>query len=357
MDNLKSRNDYVSGNIESLIKTALIFLVIYACFLIFMPFLIPVVWAIIIAVAVYPIHLKLMKIIRHKSGLSATVISLILLAILIIPTIMFLDSLIVSMQALADQLKGGTFSVPPPPDSVGDWPVVGKSIEGTWLFFTNNLTAALDKFKPQILSMGEWLLSAISGLVGGVFIFILSIIIAGILLTNSNGGYKLATNVFTRLVGSKGKEMVDNSKKTISSVIYGVIGTAVIQSTIISIGFFVADVPGAPILSVLVLFLAIVQVPVLLIVLPVIIYMFTIMTGTGATIFALWSILGGLSDNFFKPMLLGRGMEIPMLVILIGSIGGMMLLGITGLFIGAVVLALGYQLFQIWSEIDPSENQ
>ena len=136
--------------------------------------------------------------------------------------------------------------------------------------------------------MGEWLLSAISGLVGGVFIFILSIIIAGILLTNSNGGYKLATNVFTRLVGSKGKEMVDNSKKTISSVIYGVIGTAVIQSTIISIGFFVADVPGAPILSVLVLFLAIVQVPVILIVLPVIIYMYTIMTGTGATIFALW---------------------------------------------------------------------
>jgi len=357
MDNLKPRKDYVSGNIESLIKTALIFFVIYACFLIFKPFLIPVVWAIIIAVAVYPIHLKLMKLMRNKSGLAAAAISLILLAILIVPTIMFMDSLIVSIQDLADQLKGDTFSVPPPPDSVGEWPVVGKSIEGTWLFFTNNLTAAIEKFKPQILSIGEWLLSAISGLVGGVFIFIISIIIAGVFLSNSGGTYKLAINIFSRLVGSKGKEMVDNSKKTISSVVNGVIGTALIQTIIVSAGFFVADVPGAPVLSVVVLFMAIVQIPVILVVLPVIIYMFTIMSGTGATLFALWSILGGLSDNFFKPMLLGRGMQIPMLVILIGSIGGMMLMGITGLFIGAVVLSLGYQLFQIWSEIDPVENQ
>lgn len=356
MDNLKSKNDHVSNNIESFIKTALIFFIIYACFLIFKPFLIPVVWAIIIAVAVYPLHLKLMKIMSNKSGLSATLISLLLLAILIVPTIMFLDSLIVSMQDLSGKLQEGSFSVPPPPDNVAEWPVVGKSINGTWLFFSNNLTAALGQFKPQILNIGEWLLSAISGLVGGVFVFFLSIIIAGVFLSNSSGSYKLATNVFTRLVGDKGKEMVDNSKKTISSVIYGVMGTAIIQSAIISIGFFVADVPGAPILSIIVLFLAIVQVPVLLIVLPVIIYMFTIMSGTSATIFALWCILGSLSDNFFKPMLLGRGMEIPMLVILIGSIGGMMLTGITGLFIGAVILALGYQLFQIWADKEQSEE-
>jgi predicted PurR-regulated permease PerM len=356
MDNFKSKNDHVSGNIESLIKTALIFLIIYACFLIFKPFLIPVVWAIIIAVVVYPIHLKLMKIMRNKSSLSAAVISLLLLAILIVPTIIFLDLLIESMQELSAQLEDGKFSIPPPPDSVADWPVVGKSVKEAWLFFSDNLTAALEHFKPQILSIGEWLLSAISGLVGGVFIFILSIIIAGVFLAKSNEGYKLATNVFEKLVGVKGKEMVDNSRKTISSVVNGVIGTALIQTTIISIGFYVADVPGAPILSIIVLFLAIVQIPVILIVLPVIIYMFTIMSGTGATLLAIWSILGGISDNIFKPMLLGRGMEIPMLIILIGSIGGMMLTGITGLFIGAVILALGYQLFQIWAGNDQEED-
>ena len=88
--------------------------------------------------------------------------------------------------------------------------------------------------------------------------------------------------------------------------------------------------------------------------LPVIIYMFSAHPGMQAIIFMVWAILGGLSDNIIKPMLLGRGMEIPMLVILIGAIGGMMLMGIIGLFIGAVVLALGYQLFKMW--IDDAQN-
>jgi predicted PurR-regulated permease PerM len=316
MNNLNSRNDYVKANIESLIKTTLVFLVIYACFIIFKPFLIPVVWAIIIAVALYPLHMRLSKIFGNKSGISATIITIVLLLIFIVPTIIFLDLLVESMKGLAVQFKDDTFTVPHPPDAVGDWPVVGKSIEKTWLFFSDNLTAALESFKP----------------------------------------YKLATTIFTKFMGEKGIKMVDNSKATISSVVNGVLGTAVIQSSLIAIGFFVADVPGAPVLSIIVLFLAIIQIPTFLVVLPVVIYMFTVLSGLGAVLFTIWLILASISDNFLKPMLLGRGMEIPMLVILIGSIGGMILIGITGLFIGAVVFALGYQLFQIWVEKSQDEG-
>jgi len=356
MNNLNSRNDYVNGNIESLIKTALVFLVIYACFIIFKPFLIPVVWAIIIAVALYPLHLKLSRIIGNKSGLSAIIITVILLLTLIVPTIIFLDVLVDSMKELATQLKEDTFKIPPPPDKVGDWPVVGKSIEKTWLFFSDNMTAALETFKPQIRNIGEWLLSTISGLAIGLILFILSIIIAGVFLTHSANGYILATTIFTKIMGEKGTKMVHNSKATVKSVVNGVLGTALIQSTLIAIGFFVADVPGAPVLSIIVLFLAIVQIPTFLVVLPVVIYMFTVMSGLGAVLLTIWLILASISDNFLKPMLLGRGMEIPMLVILIGSIGGMILIGITGLFIGAVVFALGYQLFQIWVENNQDES-
>lgn len=348
MNNSDLKKDQVSGNIESFVKTALLFLIIYACFLIFKPFLVPVVWAIIIAVVFYPLHLKLSRLIGNRSKMSSLLISIILVAILIIPTIIFLDLLVDSLKEIAIQLKEDTLKVSPPPESVGDWPLIGKSVEKTWRFFSNNLTAAIESFRPQIRNIGEWMLSEIAGLAGGLFIFILSIIIAGIFLANSSNAYKLSINIFTKIVGDNGKKMVDNSKKTILSVVNGVIGTALIQTTIISIGFFVADVPGAPVLSLIVLFVAIVQIPVFLIVLPVVIYMFTIMSGVGATFFAIWCILGSLSDNIFKPLLLGRGMEIPMLIILIGSIGGMMLMGITGLFIGAVILALGYQLFQMW---------
>jgi predicted PurR-regulated permease PerM len=234
---------------------------------------------------------------------------------------------------------------------------VGKSIEKTWMFFSDNLSAALETYRPQIRSIGEWMLSAVSDLVTGLIMFIVSIIISGVFLVNSGASYKLAKSIATKLAGDKGTDMVDNSKRTIKSVVYGVLGTAVIQTAIISIGFFVAGVPGAAILSLVVMILAIVQIPIILIVLPVVIYMFTIMSGAGAVLFTIWCIIGALSDNFLKPMLLGRGMKIPMLVILIGSIGGMMLTGITGLFMGAVVLALGYQIFQNWVSNTQQEEE
>lgn len=350
-------NDQVRINIESFIKTALIFLVLYACFLVFKPFLMPVVWAIIFAVVLYPLHLKLMKLLRGRSNLSATFITILVLAVLIVPTFFFTEILIESVQEFAEQLKDDTFKVPPPPDSVGDWPVVGKSVEKTWLFFSNNLSAAIDSFRPQIIKIGEWLLSTVSGIAMGAVVIFLSIIIAGIFLANSTNSYQFAVNIFTKIVGENGRKMVDNSKMTIKSVVNGVLGTALIQSTLISVGFFVAGVPGAPILSIVVFFFAVIQIPAILVVLPVVIYMFTILSGFGATLFAVWCLLGSISDNFFKPLLLGRGMEIPMLVILIGSIGGMMLLGITGLFIGAVILALGYQLFQMWADFDSNSQR
>ena len=95
----------------------------------------PVVWAIIIAVAFYPLHTKLMRLVYNKRMLSATLITLFILAILIVPTIIFIDILVENILNLANHFKGDTFKIAPPPDSVGDWPLVGKSIEKTWQFF------------------------------------------------------------------------------------------------------------------------------------------------------------------------------------------------------------------------------
>ena len=162
--------------------------------------------------------------------------------------------------------------------------------------------------------------------------------------------------VFSRLVGDRGEHLVDNSTATIRSVVQGVLGVAIIQTTLISAGFYVADVPAASILTLIVLFLAIVQLPTILIVLPVIIYVFSANSTGFAVGFMIWSVVASMSDTFLKPLMLGRGLEIPMLIILIGAIGGMILFGIIGLFLGSVILALAFQLFQGWMTFDKEKK-
>jgi predicted PurR-regulated permease PerM len=343
-------NKFESKSIEFYVKTALVFLIIYACFMIFKPFLLPVVWGVIIAVSLHPLHKRLTKQLKNKSGLSATILVLILLTIIIIPSISFSDSLISSIKDLSTQMKDGSWIVPAPPDTVAEWPLIGKKTYAIWQLFSDNMTAGLEKYSEQIKNAGEKLIPIFSSFVGGLLIFVISIIIAGVFLSKSSHGYRFVYTLVNALVGEKGSELVDNSKATISSVVIGVLGTAVIQTTIISLALFVFKVPGAAVITLIVLFFAIAQLPAIVIVLPVIIYMLPELSGIGAVIFVVWGITGALSDNFLKPILLGRGMKIPMLVILIGSIGGMMMMGIIGLFIGAVIMALGYQLFHLWIE-------
>ena len=357
MNGLKMSARMAFKNIETNAKTALIFLIFYICFLIFKPFLLPVVWGIIIAVALYPLHLKLTRVLKDKSGLSSTIITLVFLAILIIPSVFFIESLFDSVKNLAAQLKEGTLDVQPPPEKVAGWPLIGKPIYDAWNLFANSIAAGVAEYKPEIQEFGQKILSMFKGFIGTLLIFILSIIIAGIFLHRSKTGYPLIYRIFKRLAGEeKGAELVDNSKKTISSVVTGILGTAIIQTIIISIAFFVFKVPLAPILTLIVLFFAIAQIPVILVILPVIIYMFSSTGGTSAVIFTIWAILGALSDNVLKPMLLGKGLDIPMPVILIGAIGGMLLMGIIGLFIGAVIMALGYQIVQIWLNVPHEED-
>jgi predicted PurR-regulated permease PerM len=347
MSEVKLGNKFVLKSIESYVKTALVFLIIYACFMIFKPFMLPVIWGIIIAVALYPFHVKLTKLVK-KAGLSSAIITLVLLAIIVIPSISFSGALVDSIQELTTGIKEGTLVVPPPSDDVAEWPLIGKKTHAAWQAFSDSLTGGMQKYSEQLKGVGEKFVSILSSFAGGLLVFILAIIIAGVFLTNSKGGYNFVNTLFTALIGEKGPEMVESSKKTISSVVTGVLGTAVIQTAIVAIALFVFKVPGAPIITIIVLFFAIAQLPPAIVVLPVVIYMFSVLSGTQAVIFAVWGIVGSISDSFIKPMLLGRGMKIPMMVILIGAIGGMIVMGIIGLFIGAVIMALGYELFQMW---------
>ena len=144
---------------------------------------------------------------------------------------------------------------------------------------------------------------------------------------------------------------------TIKSVANGVIGVAFVQALLVGIGFFVVGVPGAGLLSIIAMAFGVVQIPVLLITLPAIIWAFAVKSHHVAIIFMIWSIIAGLSDAVLKPMMIGHGLEVPMPIILLGVIGGVMAYGLVGLFIGAVVLAVGYVLFIEWLSKAPKAKE
>jgi len=337
---------HIQKSINTALRIGFVALLFVMSFLILKPFLIPIIWGIIIAVAIFPLHKRFSKVLGNREKLSATLIVLIGLALLIVPTVMFTSSTVDSLQSISQQLDEGTLSVPPPDKSVADWPLIGKPVYETWELSSNSLTGAIKKFEPQIKELAPKVLSAIAGLGGTLLLFIISLIISGALLVNTKSAEKAAISIFKTLAGEGGEKFAALGSATIRSVVQGVLGTAVIQAFFLGIGMYAIGFSAAGIVSLIALFVAIIQLPVLLVMLPVILYVFSYAGTTPAVIFAIWAVVWSVSDNFIKPYLMGRGVDIPMLVILLGAIGGMMMGGIIGLFIGAVLLAFAYKIFQ-----------
>jgi predicted PurR-regulated permease PerM len=196
--------------------------------------------------------------------------------------------------------------------------------------------------------MAGSIFSALGSGLGTVFMFVGSMIIAAVFLIGSEGSVQFYKDLSRRLMGDKGDDWANLSALTVRSVVNGVLGVAVIQATLALIGMGLMGVPLAMVWAIAIMFLTIIQIPALLIIGPMIAYVFSQGSGTAEVVFAIYMVLVGASDGVLKPMLMGRGVDVPMLVILIGAIGGMMLMGMIGLFVGAVIFALAYTLFQFW---------
>jgi predicted PurR-regulated permease PerM len=339
---------FTARALEATIQIGLVVLLLYWCFKIGQPFLQIIVWGIIIAVAIYPIYDRLKSVLGGRGRLAATLITLLALIVLLVPTYMLSGSLINTAKELSLQLDKGTLSIPPASENVRSWPVIGEPLYEFWSLAANNLGAALSKMTPQLKKFGIPLLSAAAGAGIGILKFVVSIIIAGVLLANTASGSQAARAFATRLAGERGTKFVELAEATVRSVALGILGVALIQSFLAGLGCIAVGVPGAGLWALLVLILAVVQLPTILILGPIIIYVFSTSSTVIAVVFAIWSILVGISDAFLKPLLMGRGVDVPMLVIFIGAIGGFMTSGIIGLFVGAIILALGYKLLLAW---------
>lgn len=346
---------FIKNSVAAAIQIGLLFLMAAWCLKIITPFIGIVAWAAIIAVAVYPLHCKLARKLGDKQKLSAVIIVLIGLSIMLLPTWHLTGSSIDTAQELAGSLENGTLEIPPPADKVADWPLIGKRVHGAWSEAATNLEAMLHKHADQVKAFSSWLLAAVAGTAKGLLSFAFSIIIAGGLLLAAEPNYQAFKAIGRRLAGERGADFTDLSVATIRSVAKGVLGVALIQTFLAAVGLLVMGVPGAGIWAAIILLLAIMQLPPLVVLGPIAAWVFSTADPIPATIFLVYSLIVSFSDAALKPILLGRGVDVPMLVILLGAIGGMITSGIIGLFIGAVILALGYQLFRYWLDQDQAE--
>ncbi len=328
------------------LRLGLVLIIVYWCYQILLPFIPLVVWGAIIAVAIYPLHLSLAARLGHRIKVSATLITLLGLIVLTAPVVVLTESVATSAMGLASAISEGSVLVPPPSESVQAWPLVGERLYSTWLLASENLDAALQRFGPQLeVLRGRLIVVAESA--GAEFLkLFFSMIVAGIFLGAAKGTMAGLRSVVNWLVGERSSLLLDVSATTVRSVARGVLGAAMLETIVAGIGMFAAGVPAFGFWAFLILVLSIIQVPPLLPLVPIGIYVFSTAAPIGATVFVICAILAVAIDTFLKPILLGRGANVPMLIVLMGAIGGMILSGIVGLFAGAVVLVLGWELLQ-----------
>ena len=355
-DSSKVDQKFLANARASFLQIGALLVLLLWCFNIVKPFLGIVIWAVIIAVAVYPLHVSLTARLGGREKTSAVIFVLIGLAIILVPTWILGESTFGGLKTLGQDLRAGTLTVPPPNPGVADWPVIGEKTYEIWSAAAANLEATAMEYAEQLRALGQRVFSFGTGTLIGVLQFVVSTIIAGALLMQARGGYEVSRKIITGLVGTaNGDRFTDMSILTIRSVVKGVLGVAVIQALAAAVGLLVAGIPMAGIWAGAVLVVAIIQLPPILVLGPIAFWYFSVADPVPATVFLVYSLLVSFLDGILKPMLLGRGLDTPMLVILIGAIGGAIMSGIVGLFIGAVVLALGYELLVAWMAPDAPE--
>ncbi|PWT92425.1 MAG: AI-2E family transporter [Acidobacteria bacterium] len=353
-------NPRASSNLlDVLIRAGLIGGLAILCYQVFSPFLSLMGWSIILAVTMYPLHQWLARRVRGKQWIASTIFLIIGFLLIIIPTALLMNSFADSVRNFIASVQNHTLEIPVPPEGVARWPIIGKEVYDIWSKAHTDLPGLVLSMQPKIGQVAHKALAMVASVGGGLLLFLGSFIISSIIMAYGESGSRTSEAVFHRVAGlQKGQVLAKLTTATIRAVALGVIGIAFIQAILIGLALLVAHVPSAGLLSIVALVLGIAQVPALLITGPVIVYIWWSgdYSNGAAIAYTILLLLTGMADNVLKPLMLGRGVNVPMPVILFGALGGIASGGILGLFVGATALALAYEIFKSWIATNPDSE-
>jgi predicted PurR-regulated permease PerM len=351
---LKTSRQLRSGEdlIQLAIRLGLLAFLIYWTFVLIRPFVPILAWSIVLAVALYPVFNLLAKLLGGRPRLAAAILTVINLGIVIGPATWLGLSAVEGVKELAGHLAAGNLVVPSPSERVKDWPLIGPQLYELWNQASNNIRAALREVAPHLKPLAGIMLGLAGNAGVGTLKFLLSVALAGFLFPYGSQLVAAGRGFLYRIVPEQSEHFLELAGATIRAVSQGVIGIAIIQSLLAGLGFKLAGIPGAGLLAFAVMILAIVQLGAAIVLVPVIIWIWLDKDFTTALLLTVFLCIVGVLDNFLKPLVMGRGLTTPTLVIFVGVIGGTLAHGIVGLFIGPIILSVAWELTVAWIRTD-----
>lgn len=334
--------------IDTFIRLVLLGGLLLWCVLILAPFTSILLWAVILSVALYPLFAALARRLGGRTAWAAVLIVVTGLTAVAVPGYFTGRSLVNSVNILREHVSAEELHVPQLPVDWYQGTGIRRIIADRWPSNDSAVAELIQSHSAEIQAGAKHTLQALAGFTMDLLMLILSIVVAGVLLANAKAGGSAAERFLDRVMGRNGAAMVDLAASTVRQVAKGILGVAVLQAAMFALGVFVAGVPAAGLLTIVALMLCIVQIGLGPVAIGVIIYAWASMGTTPAVLLTIWMVVTMVSDNILKPLLLGRGAQVPTAVIFLGAIGGFILSGFIGLFTGAVVLSIGYRLMEGW---------
>jgi predicted PurR-regulated permease PerM len=334
--------------IQIAIRLALLAFLIYWSFVLLSPFIPILAWSVVLAVALYPAYDWLSAHLGHRPRIAAIIVTLAVLAVFLGPAAWLGIGLVEALRNISDQLTSGDLTIPTPPESVKDWPVLGATLHEYWQMASVNLEAALRQVAPHLKPLAGPVLVLAGSAGTGTLKFLLSVVISGFLFPYGPPLVAASKRALARIVPERSESFLALAGATIRTVLQGVIGIAALQALLAGVVLKVAGVPNAGVLAFAILVLGILQIGSLPILVPVVIWIWMVKDVGAAVLITIFLVLVGISDNALKPLLMGRGLSTPVLVIFIGVLGGTLAHGIVGLFIGPIILAVAWELMIAW---------
>jgi predicted PurR-regulated permease PerM len=325
-------------------------ILIAASFWILRPFLTSIIWATIIVVATWPVLLRLQKMLRGRRRYAVAVMTFLLFMILVLPLFGAIAAIAVKSDDIASWIRSlSGFSVPQPPEWVKNIPLAGGKLAERWMQYAALTPEELtSRLTPYARAMFIWFMNHAGSIAGVMFQFVLTGIISGILYAS---GERAASGVLAfgkRLTGKRGEEVMILAAKATRGVAIGIVGTALIQTALSCTGLFISGIPAAPLLTAVVFVLCLAQIGPILVMLPSVVWLYWKGDPLWGTVLLVFSVLAVTIDNFLRPVFIKKGVDLPLILIFAGVIGGLIAFGVIGLFIGPVVLAVTHTLLKSW---------
>ncbi|MEY9360796.1 putative PurR-regulated permease PerM [Bradyrhizobium yuanmingense] len=338
--------------VQLVIRLGLLGLLIFWTFLVIRPFVPILSWSAVLAVAFHPVFAWLAQRLGGRPRIASAVLTLITLGIVIGPAAWLGLSAVEGIRDLAAQIGSGDLALQAAPEQIRSWPLIGPQLYAIWNEAYTNIRAALRDVAPYLKPLAGVMLSFAGDTGIGMLQFLLSVIVAGFLLPHGAQLVAALRGFLLRVVPGRSEHFLELAGATIRAVAQGIIGVAILQALLAGIGFKLAEIPSAGLLAVVVLLLSIVQIGAGPVLFPVLVWIWVDKDVTVALLLTVYLVVVGLLDNVLKPLLMGRGLTTPTLVILIGVIGGTLAHGIIGLFIGPIILSVAWELATAWTGID-----